>query len=145
VGILAFVGLMVWAFNRPEVKQAFATMQKANQAATVDMPRIKRALDQYKADKGKYPAKLKDLVPNYVSNEGQLRPANDPGQEFDYKQPGKDASPSTVVLEYHLPPPVPSPGAPPITLRMRLDGRVEGMDYDYQAGGGRIRIDGSGR
>jgi hypothetical protein len=144
LGVIAIVAMVAFVMRSPEFKKMMSTMQKAT-VVQRDMVTVKRALDQYKADKGKYPAKLKELVPKYLPNEGSLHLSEEPtGPEFVYTQPPKDAPASAIILQYDLPSPVPTAGAPPWTIRMRLDGQVEGMEYQYERGGGRIRVNPGG-
>jgi hypothetical protein len=134
--------MIVVVMNNPEVKRivgkAIETGEKA-QVVQRDFGEILSGIRRYSVDNRKYPAKLKDLVPKYIPAE-RLAPAFDPkGQPYTYVVPPKDAPESFVVLKYELPPPVPGPGMPAWQISMRLDGKVEGMDYNVQYRNGRVR------
>jgi hypothetical protein len=136
LGVLVIIGVVVWLFNSPGGKRIMNSAFMS-QAAIQEMQSLKGAIDKFHADKGRYPKALEELKPNYVLGTAPFRvggKAENP--KFNYTPPPKDASGSFVILSVDLPPPVPADDAPPWTLRMRLDGQVEGQNYEYRSGGG---------
>src|SRR5262245_12488999 len=82
LGVIALVVIL-----RPYISEALKGMEKGQLVAR-DMRGLNDRLRQYDKAKGKYPAKLKDLVPNFVSEERGLHPSADPsGPEFTYFPP----------------------------------------------------------
>lgn len=72
-------------------------------AVTRDMMLLREHINRYKADTGKYPDKLTDLVPKYVASPAGLKLTTHPeGPDFTYYKPGPDAQPTDPLLGYTL-------------------------------------------
>jgi len=111
VGILG--ALLAYGGTRPGFKRILSTTQQAGREVE-RMQSVGRAIQKYALDKGKYPGKLSDLVPNYVSQD-LLRSSTDlDGKRLVYTRPPADAPDSFHVLEVSVPNPVSPIQAPPI-------------------------------
>lgn len=138
LGVIAIVGLFWVALRSPIVQQMAASFEKAN-IVERDMRVLSMAIDKYVQEKKRYPARLEDLVPKYVTDKRHLQPSVDPnGPPFVYTPPPKDAPPSFVILQYDLPSPLPGQHQPPWTIRLRKDGTVEGLEYTYKSRSGSL-------
>lgn len=70
----------------------------------IEMPRVWKAIQQYHKEKGAYPDSLSELVPNYITNVGELKLSLRPdGPEFTYHKPTDSTPDSDPMLEYTIP------------------------------------------
>ena len=90
----------------PAFKNIMGTAVKVGQEAELaeaELQNVWRQVDKYHKDKGKYPDKLEQLVPNYLPSEASLRFSRKPnGPMFTYYKPDKDTPGSATMLEYML-------------------------------------------
>lgn len=94
--ILIGVGLF---FLRDVFKQAIGAAQEA-QNCTPDMQRVWSALDNFqRANQGKYPDKLDELIPKYLPDTSQLACSKSPTVKFDYIKPRDNDPASASMLE----------------------------------------------
>jgi hypothetical protein len=98
--LLAIIaGFLIWK----AVGSFVGTTLKDSMQVAIDMESLHREIKQYKADTGKYPDKLADLVPKYVSSPAKLKLTTHPeGPDFTYYKPGPDAQPTDPLLAYTL-------------------------------------------
>lgn len=131
--ILASVGFYLM-MKSPMMQQAMASGMQAGQAQK-QLKTVGKALDSYVADNSKYPNELKDLIPRYLPSEASLSVGvGAKAPRIWYKKPAVDASGDTVVLRTDVTPPVGPPivpNAPPWTIKLRKDGSIDGMAYEY--------------
>jgi hypothetical protein len=121
-------------FNSGAFQQLVDTANSAPRVMA-DMTAIKQALDTYKADHKTYPKSLDALVPKYLPDKSKFTATYVPGRpKYFYAPPPADAPTSFTVLQIDMPPPFDIQGAPPWTIKMRLDGRMEGTNYNYTPG-----------
>jgi len=119
---------------RPIINQAVVAVEKS-QVVMRDMQALKTDINQYTQDKNKYPDKLTDLVPKYVAEERLLHVGGKTAEpKYIYTKPPKDAPQSFVILQVDLPSPMPTLDKTPWTIRMRLDGTMEGENYQSHRG-----------
>lgn len=135
--VVGLIALFVIVLNSPQTRQFLTAIGNADRVAR-DMGIVGKAIDQYAKDKKRYPAKLTDLIPNYLPDTQSLRSSVDPnGPPFLYTPPPKNAPSDTVLLQYNLPPPL--PGAAPGTIKLLKDGRITGVEeYKANLTGGRL-------
>ena len=118
LGLIAIVGLVF--LLKPVVVKSLEKVQIVEK----DMHTLDKALKAYSEKKGKYPSRLKELIPNFVPDSKAFHTSAEPdGPEFMYIPPENDAPGSTIILQYDLPPLVGNSG--PMTVRMRKHGQVD--------------------
>ncbi|MCL5103487.1 MAG: hypothetical protein M1133_05155 [Armatimonadetes bacterium] len=116
---LAFIGLMIWLFRNPNVRNLVR--------CTENMVKVGDALRRYHDVNNKYPPDLESLKKDYLKDPGVLQcpvgPLTGDDPNYTYHAPPADAKESFVVLECARH--VFGRGSPPIKLRLRLDGSME--------------------
>jgi hypothetical protein len=135
LGIIGMIALFYTVSKSPIFKEAMVAAQKS-QLAMRDMQTLKTDINQYTKDKNKYPDKLTDLIPKYLPNERMLHVGGDLAEpSYVYSKPPKDAPHSFVILQVDLPSPMPSLDKSPWSIRMQLDGSIDGSNYQPRSGG----------
>lgn len=95
IAVIGYSGRGLW-------KQAINMGMETAQAQQ-EMKTLWTHVDRYHKDKGKYPDKLEDLVPNYVASEKNLHLSVHPeGPQFGYIKPGPNSAPDDVMLTYEM-------------------------------------------
>jgi len=98
---------------------------KDSMQVSKDMHNLRQQIMKYKDDNGKYPDKLEDLVPRYVTSPSRLKLSTHPeGPEYTYHKPGPDAQPDDVLLEYNLTVSAPDGEKVEVPVRMQINGRT---------------------
>lgn len=140
IGAIAAGAVVFFVMRSPVFKQTIGNIENL-QAVEAQLKNLSEALDRYHTEKKSYPPDLAALVPSYVLNKESLKVGKN--REFDvvYLKPPKNAGPDYEVIKVNLPAPIPMAGAPPLQIRLRLDGRLEGLDYHFDSGGKKIDID----
>jgi hypothetical protein len=127
VGVIGMIALFY--AMRPIINQAVKSVEKS-QVVMADMQNLKKDINQYTQDKNKYPDKLADLIPKYVPEERMLHVGGNSAEpKYTYTKPPKDAPQSFVILQVDLPSPMPTLDKEPWTIRMQLDGSIDGSNY----------------
>lgn len=112
--------------------------------ATTEMKEVWTQVDKFHKDKNKYPDKLENLVPNYLTKD-QLHFSRQPtGPEWTYHKPPPDSDSSFIILEYKVDfrmPVAPGQPSPTWNLTITKDG-VQEMQSNttYNSTGPRVRV-----
>ena len=137
LAVIAIILVIVLA--GPSMKKLVGSAMQFGQDAQycqTEMTALWQKVEKYHTDKGKYPDKLEQLVPNYVADKSGLKLSTKPtGPDFTYHKPAKDAQPTDIVLEYSLSIDSPDGQKVNIPVRMMKNGAFEG-GRKFQGQGG---------
>ncbi|MCC6727852.1 MAG: hypothetical protein IT208_00770 [Chthonomonadales bacterium] len=130
VSVLALAALIAYVVTRPQFKHRWQEVTGTVKVAT-NLQEIGQALTKYVADKGKYPASLRDLTPAYLSAD-KLRPAGvADSRQFAYHRPPAGAPGDFVVVEYEMENPIRVPNGPPMRFVLRKNGKVDALSARF--------------
>ena len=112
--------------------------------ATQEMKAVWTQVDKFHKDKNKYPEKLADLVPTYLTKD-QLHYSKLPnGPEWTYHKPPPDSDESFIMLEYKLDfefPTANGQAKPTWDLTVSKNGEVQMQtNTTYKSSGPRVRV-----
>ncbi len=135
--VVVIVALTIWGFSLAKKNPIFQrTMQetKVMGECSERMAKIGNALNTYAAQNGgKYPMKLDDLYPKYVTDKSMLQCPSGAQKgtvcSYEYVQPAPDAPGETVVLtcRHH----VIVEGQPPMPIVLTKKGKVEADQQQF--------------
>jgi hypothetical protein len=128
------------------VGKVFGPAIKDSMQVAFDMQMLREQIMKYKSDTGKYPDKLEDLVPKYVSSSARLKVSTHPeGPEYTYYKPRPDAKPDDVLLEYNLTVKTPDGQKVEVPVRMQINGGTRQGNTRVTPNSGRTRSSPPGR
>jgi len=126
--LLVIAGIVFSVFLGPRVKKAISAGVTASQQMVEcqqQMLRVGKAITEYHRDKGKYPAKLDDLVPAYVPSKASLCWTQDATKApFTYHRPAETDPGTSTMLEYRFKMVI-GEVEQTMPLRIRKDGTAE--------------------
>ena len=126
VGIAIIVWLVTMVTKYPALRHAAECQANLQNPDPDNQQDISGALERYARKKGKYPASLEELYPNFLENRKILHCPADKRPvrivSYEYTPPAVKAPPSVVVIrcDRH----VIISGRPPLVLLLHKDGKI---------------------
>ncbi|HUV04134.1 MAG TPA: hypothetical protein VMX94_03405 [Armatimonadota bacterium] len=126
IGIAVIVWLVTMVSKYPALRHAAECQANLQNPDPKNQQDISGALERYARKKGKYPAGLEELHPNFLENRKILHCPADKRPvrivSYEYAPPAMNAPPGTVVIrcDRH----VIIRGRPPLALMLHKDGRI---------------------
>ncbi len=136
--LIAIIGGVVgWSLlmKNPTSRRIYQQFQSMGVCAA-NMGLVGKALNQYSADhNGRYPARLSDLYPKYITDRSKLVCPSAGSAPFEYRQPAPSDPDNRIAVTCRQH--VVVPGQPPILVTARKDGKVETDDSAMRSSGGK--------